>query len=134
MQKGDAANARNELDRTFGKGKIKFGIVAEKNDKNEMDEKCLAVSVIHIHGMDLHALIDPEATPNVLSLRVVKKSSLKPEKTAKVVSLATRDKSGAIGNPNGMPIVFDDLQPIWTLLCFKLFCLMFSLAVLRSKD
>lgn len=75
-----------------------------------MEEKCLAGSVVHIHDMELHALMDTGATTNFLSPQVITRLSLKPGNTSKVVTVATGDKPGAIRKLTGIPVLFDDLQ------------------------
>lgn len=61
---GDAEGARKELDKSFGNGKLKFGVVVENLEYNEdMEDTCLAVPVVHIYGKVqciisvLHALL-----------------------------------------------------------------------------
>lgn len=104
-------SARKELERTFRRKKLKLGVVEERDsDNNGAEEKGLAGSVVHIHGVERHVLFDTAATPNVLSPRAVKKLSLSLEGTSKVVSVVTGAKSGAIGKIAGLPVFFDDLQ------------------------
>lgn len=111
LWQGNAAYARKELDRIFGKGQLKLGVVEEREQNDEdTEEKCLAVAPVRIHGMELYALMDSGATPNVLSPSVVKWLSLNPEGTKKVVTVATGDKSGAQGKLTNIQVLFEQLQ------------------------
>lgn len=47
---------------------------------------CLAVTLVKVHGVDVHALLDLHATPNVVSSRFVKQLALKFEGSKKVVT------------------------------------------------
>lgn len=116
LWKGDATGARKELQRIIGKGKLKMTVVEEVKTKNELnleedsDDRYLGVSVIRIHGTKLFALMDSGATPNVFSPQVVKRLSLKPQETSKVVTVATGEKSKATGKLSNVPVMFDELQ------------------------
>lgn len=57
---GDAACAKKELDRVLGKGKLELGLVGEepKRMSHAREEKCLAVTLVTIHGVDVHELLD----------------------------------------------------------------------------
>lgn len=68
------------------------------------------MSIVHIHSRELHALLDTGGTPNVLSPRDVKKLSLSPAGTSKMVTMATRAKKGAVGKLAIAPVMFEDLQ------------------------
>lgn len=84
LWQGEATNTRKELDRIFGKDNLNLGIVKEEDENSEQDEeKSLAVSFVHNHGMELYALMDSGGTPNVLSPSVVKLLLLNPEGTKK---------------------------------------------------
>lgn len=70
-------------------------MVEEKEDGRTVDleEKCLAVTLVSIHGAELYALMNSDATPNVLSLSIVKRLLLSPEHTEKVVFVADGSRS-----------------------------------------
>lgn len=65
------------------------------NDRDDEEQKCLAASAVPIHGTKLHVLMDTGATPSVMSSKLVKKRSLKPECTIRVVTVPAGDKSKA---------------------------------------
>lgn len=93
------------------KGKPKLSVVAEKAaDGSEDEDKCFAVSVVHIHGQTFHALLDSGVTPNITSPGAVKKLSLSAEKTSRVVIVASGANSGAVGELMKIPVMFDEIQ------------------------
>lgn len=111
LWQGDAGTAKKELDKIFGKGKLKFEVVAESPVHNDdPEEKCMAVSTVLVHGTEVHAFMVTGATPNVMSPKLVTKVSLKPEYTSKVVTVATGDKSGALGKLIGIPVLLDTVR------------------------
>lgn len=80
---GDAVGAKKELDRIFGKAKLKLGMVEEEEVVpicRDEEEKCFAVTLLKVHGVDVYALLDSGAARNVASPRLVKLLALKPEK------------------------------------------------------
>lgn len=111
LRKGDAARAQKKLEHIFGREKLKLGVVEKRDsDENDAEEICLAVSVVHILGMRLQALLDTSATPNFLPLRAVRKLSLSFGDTRKEVPVATGAKYGAAGKIASLPVLLDDLQ------------------------
>lgn len=112
LWRGDATSARKELDRIFGKGKLKLGVVADVKgavEENEEEEKCLAVTKVSMYGLDVYALMDSGATPNVVSPRVVERLSLIPQATNKVLTVANGEKSGVKGKLQDVPVSFDGM-------------------------
>lgn len=86
-------------------------LIAGKSDEDEnTEEKSLAISVVCIKGLEPHALMEAGATPNIFSPRVMKKLSLKPENSSKMVTVATGDQSGAVGELTSAPVMIDDLH------------------------
>lgn len=63
----------------------------------EQEEKCLALSLVRVHGTDVYALLDSGATPNVISLSFAERLELSPTKTNRVVTVATEENSLAEG-------------------------------------
>lgn len=64
----DASSAKKELQRIFGKVKLKLGIVGEQvGEKRSNEDSFVAVSIILIHGLELYALMDTGSTSNVIS-------------------------------------------------------------------
>lgn len=86
--------------------------MARKSDDNEDTvESCFAISDVRIHAMELHALMDiGGAALNFLFLRVVKNLSLERENTTRVVTVATGDKSDAVQNLTGGPVLSNELH------------------------
>lgn len=111
LWQGEVAYARKELSHTPGKGKLKLSMVTEKDGDEEDDaEKCLAVPVVHVHGQALHALLDSGATSNILSSKAVKMLALNPERTSRVVTVASEAKSGAMGKLTEVLLMFEEVQ------------------------
>lgn len=55
-------------------------------------------------------LLDTGSTANVVSAKVARIVSLKPEKTSKVLTVATGGKFGATGKLSNITSLFDNLQ------------------------
>lgn len=67
LWQGGAAIAKKDSDRLFGKEKLRFGIVEDYSCTEETkEENCLAVALAKIHGIEVYALLDSEASPNVI--------------------------------------------------------------------
>lgn len=68
-------------------GRLKIGVVEHSHEHDESfdEEKCLAVALLQVNGVDVYGLLDTGATPNVMSPQLVKRPHLKLEKTSKVV-------------------------------------------------
>lgn len=52
---GNAVSAKKELDRTFGKGRLKFGVLEDADviGQTSEEEKCLAVVLVKVFGKNL---------------------------------------------------------------------------------
>lgn len=85
-------------------------MVKKEDEEEGGEEKCLAVSVIHVHGQALHDFLDSGATHNVQSPKVIKMLTLNPKWTSRVVTVATGAKSGAMEKLTRVPVMFEDVQ------------------------
>lgn len=73
--KGNDTRTRKEPDQVFGQAKLKLGVAEELDIETEQDEeKNDYVTVVIIHKTDLIALVDSEATSNVPSSVVARRS------------------------------------------------------------
>lgn len=82
---------------------------AGKSDEHEdKEEKRAVISAVRIYDIKLRALMEISATPNVLSLQVIGKLSLKPKHTSKMVTVAAGGKYGAFGKLTTVHVLFDD--------------------------
>lgn len=72
--------------------------------------KCFAVSVMSAQRTNVHALMDSEETPNVASPRLLEDHSLKTEKTNKVVTVASRNKSEVVRKVSQSRVKFEDID------------------------
>lgn len=100
------------LDRIFRKGKLKLRFVEEanKNDAQDKKEKCSAVTVVSIHGMNLMAPIDSDTTLKELLSAVAKHLTSDWEQSTKTVMVA--DGSGAMmkGKVAKVPVLLEFLK------------------------
>lgn len=117
LWQGDAARAKKDVDRCFGKEKLKLRVIVEENDNyssddNEIEEveRFLSASLVRVHGKDVYSLMDTRATPSVLSPRLVRRLCRKTEKTNKSVTAANETRSGVSKVVTGLPVMLEDLQ------------------------
>lgn len=88
LWQGDAVTAKKELDKVFEKRKLSFGVVTENLIYNDdLEENCLAVSTVQVHGTKVHALMNTGATSSVTSPKLVRKLSLKQEYISKAATV-----------------------------------------------
>lgn len=62
------------------------------DESDAQGEKCLAVTLIRIHDMEVYAVMDFGATPNVLSPQLAKQLVLKAVETNKMVKVANENR------------------------------------------
>lgn len=112
LLQGDAASVRKELDRIFGKGKLKLGVIEEieQTPLSEKEETLLALALAKVHEMDVYALLDSGAAPNVVSPLLAKRLSLRTEQSAKVMNVANGDNSDVLGKGVDVPVLFEGLE------------------------
>lgn len=77
----------------MNKGKLKVGAIEEgegrKQESFEEKQKCLAVSLVKVQGLEVYGLMGSGVAPNVMYPKIVEKFSLKMDETTKVVTVAT---------------------------------------------
>lgn len=116
----EVIHTHEELSHLSDMEKLKLGMVFLKivNDSNG-DEKCLAVSVVHINNQELLLSLDTGATTNILSYRAVEMVSLSSEQMRPVVTVASRAKFGAVGKLLRTPVMFEGMQAKLGYIVFK---------------
>lgn len=109
---GDTVSAKRELDRIFGKGGLKFGLVEQENGRisQEKEEKCLSITLVKVHGVVFHIFLNSDATPNVASPRLVKQLAIKLERTKKVVTVSSAGESNVLGKVMNVPVLSAQLE------------------------
>lgn len=111
---GGATSAKKELGCIFGKGKMKLGVfeLSSIGDDDEIEERCLAISLVQVHGTEVYALMDSKATPNVISPKFARKLVLQPKETKSVVTVATSDKSLVQGKLDKVSVQLGDIEAL----------------------
>lgn len=112
LWQGNDVGVRKELDRLFGRGKQKLGVVEEfgGEDIQEEEKKCLAMIFVSVHGTNLIALMNFGAIPNVLSSTVAKRLALNLEQSIKMVTVADGSKSLVKGKLARVPVLLESLE------------------------
>lgn len=111
LLRGDAEQAKKDLDKLFSKNGLRVGVLAEGETKESGDkeESCLAVASIKLYGTETHALMDTGAVPNVVSSAIVEHLGIKPEVTKRVVTMASGEKAVVLGKVKDVPVTLGDL-------------------------
>lgn len=111
LWQGDAASIKKGLDRVFGNGALKFGVIEgnHQNPVTNLEEKCLSVTMVRIHRARGLALMDSRATPNVKSSQMIEEIALKPERSSKMVAVTNGDRSGVLRKRVNIIALFEEL-------------------------
>lgn len=98
-------------DRIFGKKKLKLELLGDEHlICQDEEEKCLAVSVVKVHGTESYVLMNSSPTPNLLSPLLVKQLRKETKRTNKVGTVANGSNFGVVEKVRNVPVSLDELE------------------------
>lgn len=111
LWKGKAADPKKTQERFFKKGNFNLGLIENAGECDKV-ERCLADSVVQLHGVDVYVLVDSEATPNVMPPHLVEAHSVETEKLNMIVTVANGSRSKVLQKAVEVLVRVGQLQAI----------------------